>query len=143
VAGVRILSLVRKNGGHDEPFTYKTAENDAIISFLTKATTLSNVFGHYTDIDVYGDFFMTATAPEFRGQGLATEMYKRAIQLLKSKGVTVCKSVLTSPYTLKACQNLQFTELAKLYLKDHKDSNGICLFPKAGDLWVTVMAKRI
>jgi len=87
---------------------------------------------------------MTATDPEFRGQGLATEMYRRAIKLFSHKKIPLCKSVLTSKWTQRACKNLGFDELVQLYLKDYKDPEGKPYFPDADpDLFITVVAKRI
>ncbi len=143
MAGVRITTVVKKNENPDCP-PLSLSSTSIVIDFLTKASLEADIFSAYPDIDLYADFFMTTTDAQFRGQGLASEMYKRAIKFLQKKKFPLCKSVLTSPFTQKACKNLQFTEHAKLFLKDYKDSEGNPYFPNANpDQFITVVAKRI
>jgi predicted GNAT family acetyltransferase len=140
---VRLSSLTLK-GEKLEPLNYSFKPNEVVINFLTKANNQAKIFDIYPDIDRYADFFMTCTSPEFRGQGLATEMYVRAIRLFQSKELKVCKSILTSPYTLKACRGLNFTENCTLFLKDYKDEQGNLYYPNATpDQCITVASKRI
>lgn len=143
MAGVRVSSLTKKGENPDFP-PMNFPANPIIINFLTKASVQADIFSVYPDVDAFADFFMTATAPQFRGQGLATEMYNRAILLFQANGIQLCKSVLTSPWTRKACKNLNFTEHVKLLLQDYKDQDGKQFFPDATpDQFITVVSKRI
>lgn len=94
IAGVRITTLLRKTDKSEVP-EFKSPKCSIIINFLTKATIQANIFDKYPDVDELADFFMASVDGEFRGQGLATEMYERAIKLFKAKGIRLCKSVLT------------------------------------------------
>jgi len=143
VAGVRVLSIV-KRGHHEEDPPILYPPDKIVVGCLTQVTKAADIFTAFPDVDKYVDLVMTVTDPTFRGQGLATEMYRRAMDLVKALGIPLCKSVLTSPFTMKACRNLKFVECSKLFLQDYKDENGVQYFPDAKpDQFITVVAKRI
>lgn len=76
---------------------------------------------------------MASVDKTYRGQGIASEMYKVTIPLLKGRGYKLVKSTFTSPYTQKISQKMGFKELARAYFNQYKDSSGQLRFPNAKD----------
>lgn len=87
----------------------------------------ANVFERY-GVNEYAALLVSSTHPKFRNQGLATEMYKRTLTLLKAEGVKVVKSTFTSPYSRAAVKRLGFEELCRVNWRDVKDKEGNFVF---------------
>ena len=75
-------------------------------------------------MDHYAELLIASVDPEFRERGLATEMYRRTFNLLRSKGYKITESNFTSPITRKVATKFGFEELVRRYFKDYKDENG-------------------
>lgn len=98
VAGARIIAIYRRNETHSR-LKLKSPEMCKIMPFLDKVDEEAGIFSHYPDLDEYAELFMASVHPEFRGQGLAGEMYRGAIRLLQARGLKLLKSCFTSPFT--------------------------------------------
>jgi len=101
-----------------------------------------NIFDIY-GVDQYADLTVASVDPQFRGLGLATEMYKRTLELLKSKRIPVAKSSFSSPYTRKIAQKFGFEQIRRDYFKDFRDENGEKFFHNADDQFSDLMAIRL
>ena len=125
VAAVRVTSRCVK--GEEEPDIEWTPKIQVVLKFVQLLNERCNLFERF-GVDHYGDFWVASVDPEFRQKGLATEMYRRSLALLKAKGYPVCKSVFSSPYTRRAVRNLGFEELDKMYMLDMKNEKGDAFF---------------
>jgi len=84
---------------------------------------------------------MTSVEPEYRTQGLGTEMITRTMLMLKAKGFPVLRSIFSSPAAQIIGTKLGFTELGRLELKGQVDQDGNELFPTATTEFVADVAK--
>lgn len=95
------------------------------------------------DISHCAKLLLTSISREYRQNGLGTEMYKRSIEFLRRKGFGMVKGSFCYPETINIVDKLGFQELARLYIKDFRDENGICLFPEANSEFVALMALKL
>jgi len=113
---------------------------------MGKVNRESRIYEQY-GVEFFINFYTACVDPIYRGQGLATEMYVRALRFVKSFKAfssAVVKSNLTSPYTRKICTKFGFTELARAYYNDFRDENGkLLLNGRKDDEFVAFMAKRL
>jgi len=119
----------------------ESEESKNLMPTLLEMRAEANIF-EAMGVESYGDFLFVSVDKEFRGQGLATEMYNRAIALLKSKGIKAAESIFTSPFSQRIANKLGFVELSKRYLKDYKTLNGGQLFPQAGDDEIAILMAK-
>jgi len=63
------------------------------------------------NVHTYIDLFMVSVDRAYRQQGLGTELYSRALCLLKTKGYSVAKCIFTSPYSQRIGRKMGFQEL--------------------------------
>lgn len=94
-----------------------------IMGTVNKNSKIYEKFG----IDHFINFYSACVDSKYRGNGLASEIYNRALVYLRAHpkwSKSIVKSNITSPYTLKICQNYGFIELARVYYNDFKDENG-------------------
>ncbi|CAG7833343.1 unnamed protein product [Allacma fusca] len=131
IAGVRLTTREGKNS-HKEPFLCESDEQGTIFNFLDSAQKTINIFEEY-GLDEYADFAMASVAREFRGEGLATELYERSLKLLRHLGFKLVKSTFTSPYTRKIGTKYGFEELARKYFRELQNTRGDYLCPNADD----------
>jgi len=89
----------------------------------------ANIFERY-GVEHYAELMFTSVGPEYRGQGLVTEIYKRSFDLLRAKGYPLCKSSFSSPYTQKLAIRFGFTEHARRKFADFKYPDGTPIFDK-------------
>ncbi|CAG7727827.1 unnamed protein product [Allacma fusca] len=142
IAAIRTITR-RKKGDDFISVEFVSPEMRSAIRFFTETDNKCNIFETF-DIDEYADLRIQCVGRQFRGKGLATEMYTRALAFLKQSGFLVAKSVFTSPYTRKAASNLGFVELARKYFREITDENGALVCPDAGDNeFVAVMALKL
>lgn len=69
--------------------------------------------------------------PEYRGKGLASEMYARVVRLLRSKDMTLVFSIFTSPFSRRAAEKEGFVEIDRAYFNELRDENGAIVLPEA------------
>lgn len=86
-----------------------------------------NVFEHY-NINEYAEFFVASTAPKYRNQGLAKELYRRSLIFLAAEGFKMAKSIFTSPYSRAAARRLGFEEVYRIHYRDILDDDGNPIF---------------
>jgi len=131
IAALRLTFTSRKSDDWSA-FEFRSQAVTKLLKLIKILDAKANIYEKY-GIEYLANFLLACVGREYRGKGLATEMYKRSIQLLKSKGFPLCKSAFSSPYTRKATMNLGFTEIARVYLKDFCNENGEMDFKGAGD----------
>lgn len=137
-----IVTKADKQQKKSEPKRPKVRITIGLLSTCSEGE--GDVFKNFPDVDKYGDFFMASVGSNYRGQGLATEMYRRSIKFFKAQGVQVAKSNFTSPFTRKAAHNLGFVELKRIKFLDYKDDQGTPYLPTATeDQLCACMAVRI
>lgn len=74
---------------------------------------------------------ITSVDNAFGGQGIATEMYRRMLQLLHSEGYPAVSTGFSHPGTQRIGEKLGFDVLYKFYLFDQVDEQGKKIFPDA------------
>ncbi|CAL8073976.1 unnamed protein product [Orchesella dallaii] len=90
------------------------------------------------NVDTFPELFIISTDKDFRGKGLATEMYKKAILKLKANGYKIVSSTFTNPLSRKIGDKLGFKEVSRLYSNDSKNEDGSsALGEAANDHFVT------
>jgi len=114
------------------------------MKIMGTVNTESRIYERY-GIDSYINFYTACVDPKYRGQGLATEMYERALAFIKSnEKFTIIKSNLTSPYTRRICHKFGFTELSRAYYNDFKDEHGLPLLKgRTNEEFVAFMCLKI
>jgi len=138
VAGARIIAIHRRNDVHN-PLKLESPEMKKIMPFLAIVDATAAIFDHYPEVNEYAELFMASVHPDFRGQGLAGEMYRGAIRNLQSKGFQLLKSCFTSPFTKKIGEKMGFRELARAKFNEYQDENGELVFPSAENDEVAVI----
>ncbi|CAG7829192.1 unnamed protein product [Allacma fusca] len=121
IAGVRVTGRPKK--GHKASVNIQSREFQMVSKFLgsvEKQVDLFDTFG----VEEYADLHFASIDKDFRGQGLASEMYNRAISLLKGLNFKLAKSSFTSPFTRKISTKLGFEQIAIKYFREIEDENG-------------------
>jgi hypothetical protein len=75
--------------------------------------------------------FLTSTGRKFRRKGLASEMYRRMVDLLKEEGFSVVFSVFSSPYSRRCAEKTGFIEIDRVIYTEVKDGEGKLVIPNA------------
>lgn len=112
---------------------FRHPKSQAISKIHRELDSRCNIFEKYPDVQFYAEFYGVCVDPEFQNQGLATEMYRRSIVLLKAKGITLATVGFTGSYSRKAGIKNGYIEIARTYLRDVRNFNGVLLHPDAGD----------
>ena len=81
----------------------------------------------------YAETALASVRPDFRGQGLATELFRRSFGIFKENGDSVIKCMATSPFTRKLAASLNFEELGCWKFSEAKDDDGNPLFPNLSE----------
>jgi len=127
----------------DEKSPELTLQSEPLANALHNVIDISkkgNIFDRY-GVDHYAELLIASVDPEFRERGLATEMYRRTLTLLRSRGYPVAESCFTSPITRKVAAKFGFEELVRRYFKDFEDVNGAKFIDNAGeDQFAALMA---
>ncbi len=134
------MGIARKDEDKIEDLTsaLQSEESQSIMPTYMEMRAEANIYERM-DVDSYGDLLFISVDREFRGQGLATEMYERALKLLKSKGLKCAESVFSSPISQRIAKRLGFTELSRRYFKEYKTLDGSQSFPQAKDDEVSIL----
>jgi GNAT superfamily N-acetyltransferase len=104
----------------------------------------ANIYERY-GVDSFVNFYTACVDPRYQGQGIATEIYERALRMVRAnKKYAFVKSNLTSPWTRRICNNFGFVELSRAYYNDFKDENGGPLvIGKKDDEFVAFMCLKL
>ena len=130
MAGVRISFEQVKGHKHPTP-EINSPEAKKIISILDQIAQSVDIYERM-NVDRYAEFFLVSVDREFRGRGLAMELYERSVALLKSHGFPYVKCIFSSPYSRRNGKKLGFEELLKVRVLDFKTENGGTMLPNAG-----------
>jgi len=134
IAGVRITYIQTKK--LDETLAnlnFKTDQMRNMNRIMGTVNREANLYERY-GIDSFVNFFTACVDPIYRGQGIATEMYERALRAVRAnKDYYYVKSNLTSPYTRRICDKFGFEELSRAYFNDFKDDDGNNILIGRGD----------
>jgi len=131
IAGVRISSINRKDDHPEIPNIKNKEKTGPILGILLRLSEDAKMFERYLEIDHYVEFVMVSVDKEYRGFGLATEIYDRAFKMLTAMNFPLIKCVFSSPYTQKIARKRGFYELGKINFLDWKDENDQSYFPNA------------
>lgn len=112
------------------PLEPKTQMMKNILRNLSEISDKANIYEYY-GIQFCADLIATSVNPEYRGQGLVTEIYKRSFDLFRAKGYSICKSTFTSPITHAVAIKYKFQEHARKLFLEFTDENGHQLLPHA------------
>jgi GNAT superfamily N-acetyltransferase len=129
IAGVIISSHFSKTHQHVE-LVAKSPLTPLVRSFMIKAEEDADVFGN-CGVDEYGEIFIVSVLREFRNCGLATEMFGRAVSMLKEMGYPVIMCMFSNPYSRKLGERFGFKELVRSRYIDAKDEKGNLIMPTA------------
>jgi len=130
IVGLRVIILVNK----DDPemkIEFKCKHNEDIYDHIVRVEHATKVFERYPEVDKIADMFGISVDPAYQNQGIATEIYKRALILLKQKEFKVVRCGFLSPWSRKAATNLGWKELVRVYHKDVMTSAGTPLVENA------------
>jgi len=94
--------------------------------------------------DGYAVGFLSSVSPNYRGQGIATEIYRRSILLFRKNGFLIARNFFSSKITMKIVRKLGYEELSRVYLRELRNDDGLLVFPQAGpDFYATLMVIRL
>lgn len=121
----------------------QSAELQKMIPFILHLQEEGKVF-ESVGVDEIATLVSVSVEREFRRQGLATEMYKRTVALLKAKGYVAVEGYFSSPYARKIATKLGFQQLAVSYIGQYENAEGELLFPEAkSDDFVSLMTLKL
>jgi len=132
IAGFRIIGTGKKGEPETMP-PFKHNKTKIIFQELVDLGIKCRI-DDYTDGD-YADFFGMCVIPKYRQRGLCTELYRKALELSKSRGFTIAKVSFASPFSRKAGFTNGYKQLGKVKCIDFKDENGVCLKPDIDPQW--------
>jgi len=89
-----MTALYNKDLGNPFPLP---PSNNRVGQFFTQIESEFNLFESF-GVKQYGELYLVSVNPDYRGQGLGLEMGRRAVDTLKSIGVTVIMSLASSPF---------------------------------------------
>lgn len=84
-------------------------------------------------MDVYPELFIISTDSKHRGKGLATEMYRKAIEKVKSQGHKIVSSTFTNPVSRKIGDKFGFKPVSRIEMDDVLNEDGSKIFGDAGN----------
>ena len=84
-------------------------------------------------MDQYGEIFIASVSQNFRGQGLATELFRRSFDIFKKNGDSIIKCMASSPFTRKLAASLNFEELGCWKFSEAMDEDGNPIFPNLSE----------
>jgi hypothetical protein len=94
--------------------------------------------------EVYAMGFLSSVSSSNRGQGLATEIYRRSVLQFRQRGFPITRNFFSSKITMKIVKSLGYEELSRIYLGKLQGKYGQLVFPMADeDFYATFMARRL
>lgn len=91
--------------------------------------TKLGMFAKYGVEYVVWNFFVAVNA-KYRKMGLASELYSRVVQLLRSKKFPLVFSIFTSPFSRRAAHKVGFVEIDRVYFNELRNDKGEVVLPK-------------
>lgn len=79
------------------------------------------------NVSIFPELAILSVDKEFRGKGLATELYRRGITQLTGDGHSLIYSEFSNPLSRKVGERVGFKEESRFYFKDfkHKDDSDV------------------
>lgn len=130
VAGVRIIREMSKDAIAPNMSIIQSPELQKMIPFILHLQEDGKVF-ETLGVDEIATLVSVSVEREFRRQGLAAEMYKRSLAMLKAKGYVAVEGYFSSPYARKIGNKMGFHQLAVSYIGQYENSEGELVFPDA------------
>jgi len=132
VAGCRVITMdsrakVAKSQEDDPNSPLKSPVSKNFVKFYYSLLIEGNPFDRFNE-ETFPHMFGISVDPEFAQQGLATEIYRRAILLMKARGFKFVLVGFVSPYSRAAAAHHGFIRVAQRALKDAKNDKGQPLF---------------
>jgi GNAT superfamily N-acetyltransferase len=97
--------VLKKRGEPDSHPTFTYPKNEDIYDYFVGLADRLNVWEAYPDVNEYIEMFGISVCPEYRKQGIAKEIYRRVLALMKVRGIKVARCGFTSPFSRKAAKS--------------------------------------
>ncbi|OXA46509.1 uncharacterized protein LOC110856235 [Folsomia candida] len=91
--------------------------------FFTILEDSVNIFEKY-GVEKYAAIFILSVHQDFRGCGLATEMFRRAVQVLKLMSYSIIECTFSNPFSRRIGEKFGFIEVSRTKYVDAKDAQG-------------------
>ncbi|CAL8074511.1 unnamed protein product [Orchesella dallaii] len=143
VAGVRIIREMSKDAVSPNMSLIQSPELQKMIPFILHLQEEGKVFDTL-GVDEIATLVSVSVEREFRRQGLATEMYRRSLAMLKTKGYVAVEGYFSSPFARKIATKMGFQQLAISYIGQYENADGELVFQDAKpDDYVSLMALKL
>lgn len=121
----------------------QSPELQKMIPFILQLQEDGKVF-ETLGVDDIATLVSVSVDRDFRLQGLATEMYRRSLAMLKAKGYVAVEGYFSNPHARKVATKLGFQQLAISYIGQYENSQGELVFPDAkSDDYVSLMSLKL
>jgi len=127
IAGLRLSFVEKRDDNIFKDIQIEARQTKVILQLFAELDALAKVYETY-GVEEYVYFFVASTAPNFAGQGLAKEFYRRSLRFLKAEGHKICKVFTSSPYSRAATKSNGFKEMGRVDYENLKDSEGNPIF---------------
>lgn len=107
IAAINILGICNEND--QTTFKSKSKDLDDIMTVMDVAAEKFDVFGHYGVAEYLTGFGMSVD-PIYRRKGIATELLKARVMLMRSMGFKLTSTVFTGIGSQKAAKEVGFEE---------------------------------
>jgi len=132
--GMRLITEVTRQ---DPPLTppsyFKSAKNQEIFTWFGRVVESVDVFKMYPEVQTFGDMLGIAVHQDYRHQGLAAELYKRSLALMKSKGLKIGRVGFSSPYSRKAATDQGYKMFVSEKCSEVRNAEGELISPNANE----------
>lgn len=108
------------------------------LHFLRQLESKCNIFEKY-NLSTFPELAILSTDKQHRGKGLATELYRRAIEQLFSDGFPLIYSEFSNPISRKIGEKLGFTEVGRFYFNQYREKHGFRPYAADNDGYVSMM----
>lgn len=133
IAGVHLQFIWKK----DDAFRATTNTDETIPPFR-KILNLMHTKLNDTKLEMFAKYgvefvvwnFLVAVNCKHRKRGLASELYSRIVELLRSKNLPLAFSIFTSPFSRRAAQKVGFVEIDRVYFNELRNEEGELVLPK-------------
>lgn len=140
---MRIIREMSKDAVAPNMSLIQSPELQKMIPFILHLQEEGKVF-ETLGVDEIATLVSVSVDREFRRQGLATEMYRRSLAMLKAKGYSVVEGYFSSPHSRKIASKLGFQLLTESYIGQYENSQGELVFPDAKpDDYVSLMTLKL
>jgi len=139
LAAIRITYIHSKDQDSIQMSSPQAHKIATVLEIIEKAWDPCEVL----KVDSFVDLFIASTATAYRQLGIAGELYRRTLSMLKAKDLNTIFVRLSSPYTRKATAKWGFKQAVRIDFPDFRDSNGEQLFPTSTKEQFLSMAYKI